>query len=81
MYREEVNFRLTAMEILLFSSVISSSDAVAAISIINYDQQPKMFSIVFGEGITNDVIAIIIFNTIHQYCIDGSENFNYLTGI
>jgi len=40
---------------------------VAAISLINYDEQPKLFSIVFGEGIINDAVSIILFNTVTKY--------------
>jgi NhaP-type Na+/H+ or K+/H+ antiporter len=45
---------------------------VAAISVIRYDQQPKLFSVVVGEGITNDAVGIIIFNTVLEYAIPGT---------
>ena len=41
-----------------------SSDVVAAISLINSAEQPKLFSVVFGEGVTNDAVSIILFNTV-----------------
>lgn len=46
------------------SSLLCSSDVIAAISIIKYEEQPKLFSLVFGEGIVNDAVAIILFNTV-----------------
>ena len=45
-------------------SLLCSSDVIAAISLISYDKQPKLFSIVFGEGIMNDAVSIILFNTV-----------------
>ena len=51
-------------------SLLCSSDVIAAISLISYDEQPKLFSIVFGEGITNDAVSIILFNTVMKYVGD-----------
>lgn len=48
-------------------SLLCSSDVVAAISLINFDKQPKLFSLVFGEGITNDAVGIILFNAVVQF--------------
>lgn len=53
-------------ECFVISSLLCSSDVIAAISIIKYDEQPKLFSLVFGEGIVNDAVAIILFNTVAQ---------------
>lgn len=55
---------LTMKENLLFSSLLCSSDAIAAVSIVKFDQQPKLFSVVFGEGIVNDAVSIILFNAV-----------------
>lgn len=55
------------MEILLMCSLICSSDVVAAIAVVKYEQQPKLFSVIFGEGITNDAVGIILFNTVMTY--------------
>ena len=60
------------MEILLVCSLICSSDVVAAVAVVKYDQQPKLFSVIFGEGITNDSVSIILFNTVMKYCEPGS---------
>jgi NhaP-type Na+/H+ or K+/H+ antiporter len=48
----------------VIASLLCSSDVIAAISIIKYEEQPKLFSLVFGEGIVNDAVAIILFNTV-----------------
>jgi len=45
----------------VISSLLCSSDVIAAISIVKYEEQPKLFSIIFGEGIVNDAIALILF--------------------
>jgi len=65
--------KLTNPECMLFCSLMCSSDVIAAVSLINYDQNPKLFSIVFGEGITNDAVSIILFNTVLKYTSEGAE--------
>ena len=54
-------------------SLLCCTDVVAAISIIKYEEQPKLFSLVFGEGITNDAVCIILFNTVMEYSGPNSE--------
>ena len=61
------------MEIMLMCSLLCCTDVVAAISIIKYEEQPKLFSLVFGEGITNDAVCIILFNTVYEYAGPDSE--------
>ncbi|CDW83475.1 sodium hydrogen exchanger [Stylonychia lemnae] len=70
---EYEQFTLSIMEILLMCSLLCCTDVVAAISIIKYDEQPKLFSLVFGEGITNDAVCIILFNTVMEYAGPNSE--------
>ncbi len=59
--KETTLLNLDVLSIMLLSSLLCSSDVIAAISLIKYDEQPKLYSIVFGEGIVNDAVAIILF--------------------
>ena len=59
-----VQFSLGSMECLIIGSLLCSSDVLAAISLIKYEEQPQVFSIIFGEGVTNDAVSIILFNTV-----------------
>jgi sodium/hydrogen exchanger-like protein 6/7 len=61
------------MEILIMCSLLCCTDVVAAISIVKYEEQPKLFSLIFGEGITNDAVCIILFNTVLEYSGPDSE--------
>lgn len=51
-------------EIISICSLLCSSDVIAAISMISYNDQPKLFSIVYGEGVFNDIVSIILFRTV-----------------
>jgi NhaP-type Na+/H+ or K+/H+ antiporter len=52
------------MNLLLFTSLLCSSDVVAAVSIVDFEAQPKLYSCIFGEGVANDIVSIIMFNAI-----------------
>ena len=58
---------LEISEILLMSSLLCSTDVIAAISMVKYEEQPTLFSLLFGEGIVNDAVAIILFNTVLKF--------------
>lgn len=55
---------ISIMQILLFMALLVSSDVVAAVSIVSYQEQPKLYSCIFGEGVFNDIVSIILFNTV-----------------
>ena len=58
---------LTTLEVIIMCSLLCSTDVIAAVSLIKPEKQPKLFSLVFGEGITNDAVSIILFNTVVNY--------------
>ena len=59
-------------------SLMCCTDVVAAVSIVKYEEQPRLFSMIFGEGITNDAICIILFDTVMEFSGSDSE-FTILT--
>jgi len=64
---------LSTPEILLMSSLLCSTDVIAAISMVKYEEQPTLFSLLFGEGIVNDAVAIILFNTVLKFFFGAEE--------
>jgi NhaP-type Na+/H+ or K+/H+ antiporter len=62
---------MSIMNTLLFCSLLCSSDVVAAVSIVDFEAQPKLFSCIFGEGVANDIVSIIMFNAIMS--LQGQE--------
>ena len=58
---------LSTIEVMIMSALLCSSDVIAAVSLISPEKQPKLFSLVFGEGITNDAVSIILFNTVVNF--------------
>jgi NhaP-type Na+/H+ or K+/H+ antiporter len=47
-------WQLEDANILFFSATMCASDAVAALTLIKADKYPKLFSIVFGEGLVKE---------------------------
>lgn len=58
---------MSTVEVIIMCSLLCSTDVIAAVSLINPEKQPKLFSLVFGEGITNDAVSIILFNTVVNF--------------
>lgn len=58
---------LTQYQIFAVCSLLCSSDVIAAISMVSYKDQPKLFSIVYGEGVFNDIVSIILFNAVTNF--------------
>ena len=52
---------LTVIEIMLICSIFVSSDIIAAMSIIKFEEQPHIFSMIIGEGLFNDVVVLTLY--------------------
>ncbi|CAD8135676.1 unnamed protein product [Paramecium octaurelia] len=53
--------KLSFENIMIFAATICASDSVAALTMIKPEKYPKLFSVVFGEGMVNDAVSIILF--------------------
>lgn len=62
---------LNISEIAIMCACMVSSDVIAAVSLINKKEKPKLFSVVFGEGIVNDAVSIILFNAVLNFAKSG----------
>lgn len=58
---------LSIQEILIFSSVIGSTDTLAALTFIKEESEPKLFTILFGEGVFNDAVSIVLYKVILEF--------------
>lgn len=58
-------------EVLLFASVISATDAVAALAFVKEESDPKLFPILFGEGVVNDAVCIVLYGIIKTFLESG----------
>ena len=63
----------TVAELLLFASVISATDTIAALTFIHEDSEPKLFAILFGEGVVNDAVCIVLYRILREFTLSGKE--------
>jgi sodium/hydrogen exchanger-like protein 6/7 len=60
-------------------ATLSATDPVTILAIFNtYKVEPKLYTIIFGESILNDAIAIVLFETAQKYK-DPEMSFSILT--
>ena len=41
-----------------------ATDTIAPLTLIDQNKAPRLFSIIFGEGVNNDAVALIIMNVV-----------------
>jgi len=52
--------QMPTVEITLLCAMLCSSDIIAAVSLVKYKEYPKIFSILLGEGLWNDAVAVVL---------------------
>lgn len=59
---------ITFVEALSVGATLSATDPVTILAIFNtYKVDPKLYTVIFGESILNDAIAIVLFETAQKY--------------
>jgi hypothetical protein len=66
--------KFSIKEILLFASVISATDTVAALTFVKEEADPKLFSILFGEGVLNDAVCIVLYRILLDFTNSNEGN-------
>ena len=61
------------MHIFYICSILCSSDIIAAVTIVKFEEQPKLFSTILGEGLYNDAVAIILCQTMELFVKPGAD--------
>ncbi|OAX77927.1 sodium/hydrogen exchanger 3 [Emergomyces africanus] len=59
---------LSFVEAFSVGATLSATDPVTILAIFNvYKVEPKLYTVIFGESILNDAIAIVLFETAQRY--------------
>ncbi|PMB73383.1 Endosomal/prevacuolar sodium/hydrogen exchanger [Beauveria bassiana] len=62
------SINMTFVDAISVGATLSATDPVTILAIFNaYKVDPKLYTIIFGESILNDAIAIVIFETAQRY--------------
>ncbi|PNS15448.1 sodium/hydrogen exchanger 3 [Sphaceloma murrayae] len=67
---------VTFVEAMAVGATLSATDPVTILAIFNtYKVDPKLYTVIFGESILNDAVAIVLFETAQKY-MDGARERN-----
>uniref|UniRef100_A0ACD5TXU6 Uncharacterized protein n=1 Tax=Avena sativa TaxID=4498 RepID=A0ACD5TXU6_AVESA len=51
---------------LAIGAIFSATDSVCTLQVLNQDEAPLLYSLVFGEGVVNDATSVVLFNAIQN---------------
>jgi NhaP-type Na+/H+ or K+/H+ antiporter len=59
-------------------AIFSATDSVCTLQVLNQDETPFLYSLVFGEGVVNDATSVVLFNAIQNFSIGNVSGANFL---
>ncbi|CAJ1389990.1 unnamed protein product [Effrenium voratum] len=59
-------YQLPAQSRLILASVLASTDTVAPMAFISAADFPQLYAVVFGEGVLNDVVSILLSTSVED---------------
>ncbi|XVE62954.1 hypothetical protein DITRI_Ditri06bG0160700 [Diplodiscus trichospermus] len=57
---------LNTQDYLAVGAILSATDSVCTLQVLNQDETPFLYSAVFGEGVVNDATSIVLFNSVQS---------------
>ncbi|KAG0141039.1 hypothetical protein CROQUDRAFT_664372 [Cronartium quercuum f. sp. fusiforme G11] len=73
---------LGIIECLLFGSTLSATDPVTVLAIFNtLKVDPKLYSVIFGESLLNDAVAIVMFETLSHFHGEKISILSFFHGV
>ncbi|KAF5740589.1 Sodium/hydrogen exchanger 1 [Tripterygium wilfordii] len=69
---------LSTKDCLAVGAILSATDSVCTLQVLNQDETPFLYSIVFGEGVVNDATSIVLFNAVQSL---NFSSINALTAL
>ncbi|XP_056170391.1 sodium/hydrogen exchanger 1-like isoform X2 [Syzygium oleosum] len=48
-------------------AIFSATDSVCTLQVLNQDETPLLYSLVFGEGVVNDATSVVLFNALQRF--------------
>ncbi|KAG9251544.1 Sodium/hydrogen exchanger family-domain-containing protein [Emericellopsis atlantica] len=74
------SIQMSFVDAISVGATLSATDPVTILAIFNtYKVDPKLYTIIFGESILNDAIAIVIFETAQKYKKGDADSYGILS--
>ncbi|XP_022743036.1 sodium/hydrogen exchanger 1-like [Durio zibethinus] len=64
---------LDTQDYLAVGAILSATDSVCTLQVLNQDETPFLYSVVFGEGVVNDATSIVLFNSVQSIDFDNID--------
>jgi sodium/hydrogen exchanger 8 len=58
---------LELQDYLAIGAIFSATDSVCTLQVLNQNETPFLYSVVFGEGVVNDATSVVLFNAIQKF--------------
>ncbi|XP_061348468.1 sodium/hydrogen exchanger 1 isoform X2 [Gastrolobium bilobum] len=58
---------LEIKDYLAIGAIFAATDSVCTLQVLNQDETPLLYSLVFGEGVVNDATSVVLFNAINSF--------------
>lgn len=58
---------LEISDYLAIGAIFSATDSVCTLQVLNQEETPLLYSLVFGEGVVNDATSVVLFNAIQKF--------------
>ncbi|KAJ5461274.1 Endosomal/prevacuolar sodium/hydrogen exchanger [Penicillium daleae] len=70
---------ISFVEAISVGATLSATDPVTILAIFNlYKVEPKLYTVIFGEALLNDAIAIVLFETAQKYAESEAGSLTFL---
>ncbi|PWA79669.1 vacuolar Na+/H+ antiporter protein [Artemisia annua] len=54
-------------------AIFSATDSVCTLQVLNQNETPLLYSLVFGEGVVNDATSVVLFNAITKFDVSDTN--------
>ncbi|GKD24108.1 sodium/hydrogen exchanger 3-like protein, partial [Tanacetum coccineum] len=54
-------------------AIFSATDSVCTLQVLNQNETPLLYSLVFGEGVVNDATSVVLFNAITNFDVSDTN--------
>ncbi|MCO5612754.1 hypothetical protein L7F22_067024 [Adiantum nelumboides] len=69
---------LEIRDYLALGVIFSATDSVCTLQVLNQDDTPLLYSLVFGEGVVNDATSVVLFRAVENINLTEIDVFNIL---
>ncbi|XP_073525380.1 LOW QUALITY PROTEIN: uncharacterized protein [Phyllobates terribilis] len=66
-YRRHAGNHNTCLSSPAIGAIFAATDSVCTLQVLNQDETPLLYSLVFGEGVVNDATSVVLFNAIQNF--------------